>query len=1829
MIDSPAATAPNPSRPLALVASKLPAWVSGTRPDEHRHMRKAAANPEKGFAEACQAHPAIARQLIEAYGAQRKAEAEVRALLAPLPALKPFASTMLGAEIRKRFELDLDVTATYLLNVSKAAAYKGLMNGDPFDTSDRAVKRATQSLLDSALQNFEVAEAQPGGLEAGGNPSLILDSNKVSIVGSPARQIEIVPEAFAAMVRDLDIGGQYQALVDAAIAGEAAHGALRRAEQATLSLQVHLAYLRGAIDGATHEVLTQLASQGHANYQGQPVLCSHITLLHATLTGAVAFGIAAAGTTVSGKFPPPTFPYGGWVVLYLPGTPAPLTVHASRQQAEAFLLEQLPVFRSAEALQLVPERDKSVFLSKLQDTLEPYTWNPAKGYQERMKDPDAWVSLHLQPFTQPLLDELASQRQQRLKDDAAFHAVSTAAEDEKTAAKRWAYFESLALNALNIGAFFIPALAPLMLGLTVLQLGHEVFEGLADWADGEREQAFGYLMDVVENLALIGALGATTGAGAKPAIEKIPVETPSFIEELKPVELPGGDVRLWHRDLRPFAHDIVLPAGLKPDQFGLYHHQGKTWLPIEEKTYAVSSTNAEHRLIHPARPHGYQPKLHHNGAGAWLHELDQPQEWRGMQLFRRLGHLAGEFDARSASQILRVSDTDESVLRRILSENQRLPALLEDTLQRFELDRQVSQALPEAGISARNAAFETRYRQLATTDAGIIQRVYPGLPTAITNELLRNATAAEQLSLAGGKVPLRIAEEIRHYQQQVRLARAYEGLYLDSVRNWDTDRLIAHTLEQLPGWPTDTRLELHQRGYWPSQQHSIGPVQARTIKAISSTDAGYIVHHAAQAEAAANVHPDLYAALCEALPDAMASLGAVDEAGLRQQVQNAPLLPRNALRQVLGMQTVSPGFRSPMRLADGRLGYPLSGGHSAAPGDVSRQTLLDAIEASGLPQHTRRAAEHILRIVTIGRTRLQALEHLQLLSEQRDTLQSRLNDWSEAISPATDQAAGDYHTLREAIMQHWYDTALEQSLEHTAELRIQRVPLADIPLNLPDFFSAQVHSLSLLDLPSGTLAGWAQHERLLRRLLRQMPHIQSLEISRPYDPRATPSSFLFSIPTITENLPALNRLTLTNQNIALSEGDLNLLAGLGQLRHLDLSGNRLAQNNSPSFHELTLDYLGLDQMQLSQWPIGIGSDALGRIGHLSLRNNNLRSLPAFLLNEAETLPGPPVISLQGNSINESHLQRLLLNERAETASITVDQSAELSDRLARMRNERQQMRDAIDGWAQASSSSNPLTQSVLADRQRIEIAITGFWERQEQGLEFLRLQLEDVAVAHFPSRLPVFFGERVRAMTLTRLSGSAAELDALLQRFPNITRLTIDAHQAATSSLASALVRLPQLTHLEFCNMGLEVDQGMLEIFARLDRLTSLDLSGNRVGSIAQVPARLSANLQSLGLTNMNLHSWPSWCDSLLPLELLDLSSNNITELPEHILSNLNNPMPISSISLFDNPLPLETILRVRTFSGSQHSYSFALDIPGDLMFVDSSSEGSLDHPHFPLLGDDTPRLEDWMLGSEAQNEALQDCWSQLEGSDLLRLAGRLHNAAPYVDPNTRASFSERVRMMLVIAASNETERPVMEGIASAALPDPQTGSQTCHDGALQEFNNIELYLMGQRLLVEAGDTLHTLRRRLLQLFRIEQLELLANQRSGSGDLVSVRLAYRRELARELDLPIADSMRFRGAANLARDELSSVLEKVRTRERGSALIDYMLANKDWTMRLRGEFAERFAEIETRFRLRVLELANADYPLQEELGLQQELQREKAQEEQELLRDLTIAQVNNN
>ncbi|WP_353853258.1 DUF6543 domain-containing protein [Pseudomonas sp. BCRC 81390] len=1779
---------------------------------------------------AIQRQPDVAKAWQEEHARHREHHANVQKLFEHLPDLETYASEMLTKAIKQRFGLDLDVRNTYLVD-ARMIDTKGALDGR------QAVKRATRSLLQCALHNFDQASAAERGMDAPGallNRSVILDHRQFMGTVPITNTVSITAEAFADLCRTLDIGGKYHELVHAiyypaatsALSADQAalrvYQTLGNAEVSAFRQSLHFARLKGDISPAFYSAaLSMPADQPPST--NSPVTFGLLNLWETELTGIVVMQLNASGP--------------GPVGLYTPGDNiSPLkefaTWDALQAEFSARLNDNIHYLD-----QHIGERDKASVSMRLRERLTPLDWS-IRGLNEPVADPHAALYPVARSFTYAFQGVMAFQKAERHEKDVLFHATPTEIVDRRTALAHREMIAGRLLMALNIAGFFVPGLGEAMLTLCVAQLAYEVYEGIEAWENDERDTAYRYLVDVIENVAVMAALSAAAKAikGAKgqpgaevetplveePGVLPVPVETPSFIEELEDVEMPDGQVRLWKPDLAPYRCNEVLPENLEANSLGLRQHQGKLWLETHGDRYIVEqiATTGEYRLQHPGGPRRYSPPVRHNGAGAWVHVTERPATWTGTTLLRRIGHLSADFDEPTLQQIIEISGIHEDVLRRVLVENQRLPALLEDTLQRFKLDK-VTRQLPDHSLWP--TTFNRRYDRLPLAKAPgaeAIRWFYPKLPTAIANELVRNASTSEQQMLHAGKVPLRMAEEIRVYQQQIRLTRAYEGLYLDCVQTWDSDRLIMHSLHQLPGWPTSVRLELRQQRFWPFQSAVIGPADALSSSTISCINAGYLTHAESMTPLA-----NLYTALFQALPEAMQQVGVRDAEELRRLLQQSPL-SRESLREVLGMRPVRPGYRSPMRLADGRIGYPLSGGQPSAPA-FSRQTLLDAVAATGLPAHTRRSAEHILMIVASrGRTQAQVLERLQELLEQRQELQSRLDDWYEGISPGSDQAMLEHQNVRDTIMQHWYDSALEEGPQHSAQLVFSQVSLADIPMNLPEHFTARVRRLRLDDLRSGSSAGWAQHERLLQRLLAQLHNLEELEITRDYNQRATPSPFLYSIGPIAQCLPGLRALTLTNQNIPINARQLTELAGLPELRYLDLSGNRFAQNDRPSLDALSLDNLGLDDMQLNQWPIGLGSETLGRIGHVSLRNNNLRSLPAFLLNNPDSALSHTVISLEGNDINGDHLQRLLLNESRHDSHINVDRSPEVSERLERIRNERQQLREAIDGWAQASSSSTQLTPAIVEDRQRIANAINQFWENQERGLRYLRLHLADVSLANFPRRLPAFFLERVNALTLSGASGSTEQLDELLGRFPNITRLIIDGHVDATQTLVSALARLPRLNVLEFRNMGLEIDQAMLEAFGRLRNLTLLDLSGNRMGVITDVPTSLVTSLTSLSLSNMGLQTWPAWCERLLPLELLDLSSNNISQLPDSVLHNLENPMPISSIALFDNPLALDTVLRLRAYSESQHSFTFALDTD-NLLLTDTSSEGSLlDHPHFPLAGDDTPRVELWALGNEAQNEALRDCWETLQrlddGANLLRLAGRLRNAAPYVDPLSQAAFCERVRMMLVIAATHDEMRPTMSVMAAEALPDPVTGAQTCHDGALQAFNNIELYIMNNRVLTDAGDTLQALFRRLRQLYRMGQLEVLASQRTAPGDHVSVRLAYRRDLASELDLPIADRMRFRSAAQLAKGELDSVLEQVRGRESSDAFMQYLMTNQNWTERLRIEHAERFARIVERFGERVQELSALDLPLQQELALQQGLQDDKDQEEKELLQDLT-------
>lgn len=1825
-----------------LIAGKIAPWMRQASADTHRELRAASKVPIPWFEQACQTAPLAARTLVEDYARYRTHESQVTARLDTLPTLESFARAQLTAGIKARFGLDLDVDKTYLFNTGKAVTYQQYMQGDPILGAMRAFRMATQSLLHCAMQNFEAYEAQANGQNGAGLPAAVLDSNQFLGPWPLGKEVAISAHEFAALCRELDIGGQYQRLIDklyTANEGESADqvwATFSDTERCAFLLEVDRAFLAKKIDLPLREALSSLARDGQCEYLGSPLRCAFIEAFGSRIEGALMIGLVPFAERLL-SYDPIHLPFKNVLLTYLPGAPDPLAVHATGQAVQTHVREQFWAWDVPTLLTRIRASERSDFLQKLLDCLNPPDWNTVKmfpghlgGEVQRARDPNAWVPLTLQAFNRPLIDELVAGKRQQLRDDAQFHAVPTAIEDQKSAARRWAYFSQLAMNAINLGAFFIPGLGQLMMGLSVAQLSYELFEGLESWADGERDQAVGYLLDVIENVAFTAALGAAGSRPGIPAVERIPVETPSFIEELKTVTLPDGSTRLWKPDLLPFAHDIVLPAGLEPDEFGLYYHEGKTWLALEDRFFELGSDAQKgvHYLVHPHKPSSYQPPLQHNGAGAWLHELDQPRSWTRMTLFRRAGPLSGQFDEATAQHILQVSDIHEDALRRIVSENQRLPALMEDSLTRFDLDRQIRETQPDATPQQLHEAFADQYAQSpqpSMPEARTLHSRYPRLPTSVVEALVRDASSAERQALADGQIPLQVAHEVRGYQQQVRLARAYEGLYLDCPRNDDSDRLILHSLPHLSGWPADLALSLELRQSWPSHLDTIGPNDAPVHRHIISTRNGYLMMPG-PGTAPASMHPSLHQALFETLtPAQRQSLDIDTPQALRQRLRQAPPLPRAALRQVLGLREIHPGYRSPLRLADGRFGYPL-GGMGGMRGNITRRALLAQIQQVGLDQALSRSAEQLLTALeNAGLNRSDIRSRLREILVQRDALQSDLQDWRAHLSAMPEPPQIDFDRLHNALQEHWYERALPELNRREPVLRLHNLSLSHFPLDLPAFFRESISHLVLQQPLLDLVPGWTQRSRHITRFLRQFPNLRSLEMYGPVQPDA----FVFAIPVIAEHLPRLESLTLMDLNIEVCALDIASLRGLAHLRSLNLAGNRWRLSSPPDFSRLSLDTLILDRMDLGQWPEALGINALQRIGELAMRENGLRLLPAFLLENRLDLARHPTISLQGNDIIGEHLQRILLNEDGRAPLFDVDVSDILNARLARYRQQRQVIHDILDNWANASGSSSSPDATITVQRNRIGDAINTFWRHQEQGIQHAPLRLEEVDLANFPMRLPSFLEERVLSLTLSQVTGTTEQLAALLQRFANVTELNIDGQVNADSNLTSALLQRPGLMDVGLRNMDLEINDALLATLAGLEHLRSLDLSGNRMGNVGTPPAALQP-LRRLDLNDMALREWPDWVNQLLPLDVLELSGNELTELPPFVLSNLESRFPISSIALYGNPLSNETITRARGSSDSQRSFTFAMDLPHDiqeLYWSDEEIEQGHLHIPVPVAVEGEPSAADWLHASVDENNGLQSAWEGLEENGqapyLLELIGRLRQTGVYTNPLLRTELCRRVRRVLAIALNNAQQRYLFNLIAEDQLSQPHP---TCKDGILLLFQSIEMLIANQRIIDTASDTPEGMYRELRRLFRVQELDEYAISKAAGRDEAEVRLAFRLNLNEDLALGLPpDEMSFASCADLKQPEVLAARTEIQRAEHGEPFLLFAIQQEGWRRYLRHQHADRFEAIEQDYQARVLALPDAfpGTPI-EHLGAEYKaLENDKASRENELIRELTI------
>lgn len=552
-----------------------------------------------------------------------------------------------------------------------------------------SIPPATQSLLEAAMQNFTADEETADGFPAG---------SVVSVDSAPQGIDGLTPQAFAKVCRKLDLGKRYQEHFEQvfglrdkdgnAVVGSRVTEDIGTLKKLLLQLDVNLALAKKHITPAGGETLQRLidangvVSAQTLHYRNQPLIMQGIEIRDSCIWGVVVFSLRSIETHPN-----------EWCLVYMPGEPdRPVYDYPSFASFKEYLTLKLSV-----------KRYKDYFANSLDEDNKVDFF---KAYADK-RDLGTIKAL---PITVSLVDFMVQSHLGKLQIDARKLVVPTTDVDEDTRKKRLLNYLEVSVTVASLAGFFIPVLGQLMMGVAVGQLLGEVYEGVEDWGQGDRQEALAHLLSVAENIVLMGAT-----AGGQKIIASLVKKTvrahPEFFAGFAAILDPAGKARLWRPQLAAYAQSIPQTATALIDAKGLFHVRGMTFGRIGDLLYAGqhSAESKTWRLEHPTRKTAFAPELQEGVEGGWRHPAEEASQWAGSgyTLKRIDPTLAGVEDLR-LDMMRRLTQTPYDELHRTFEENLSLPPRLRDTIERFSLERRVHDFI--ADMQAGNAR-STRYTQ--------------------------------------------------------------------------------------------------------------------------------------------------------------------------------------------------------------------------------------------------------------------------------------------------------------------------------------------------------------------------------------------------------------------------------------------------------------------------------------------------------------------------------------------------------------------------------------------------------------------------------------------------------------------------------------------------------------------------------------------------------------------------------------------------------------------------------------------------------------------------------------------------------------------------------------------------------------------------------------------------------------------------------------------------------------------------------------------------------------------------------------------------------------
>ncbi|AWY39501.1 hypothetical protein DKY63_06120 [Pseudomonas putida] len=636
-----------------------------------------------------------------------------------------------------------------------------------------------------------------------------------------------------------------------------------------------------------------------------------------------------------------------------------------------------------------------------------------------------------------------------------------------------------------------------------------------------------------------------------------------------------------------------------------------------------------------------------------------------VELLRGVGAPAGTFSDEVLAQIGKVSAIDDDMLR--LMQAGRAPTpLLADTIDRFRIDQEV------AGLSDPSATpaelFNRRYQALQKSEhkwVQLFQRQYPGLPKSAVEQMLDrygidfssppDAAQARQLFS-------QLDSKARQYQQHVRLNRAYEGLYLRSISNPETDTLALHSLKNLPGWPKGLRIEIRDSSIARQLLDRSGPLDTLDCRVVIRSGAGYLpATHSTESSATT----DIYEAVASLLSaDERSALGLIPSSPgneLKLKVSDRPLL-RSELMLGLGrMDSGLPFEASGLRGG----GYPDTPEGAALTQEMMRLQLKDIY-----PEFSSNEVDEILQRAGSG-----AQAHIDHLRQQLQQLHTDLESW-------LDQVAQDIHDMDVPFLQigdpgtedltfaeiasrnvEILQDTMEYELETRGELADELISIfekrsprpnshysgdhvAGFTMNMSheDFHRLPDLNVRFNDVVGLNLGSFHVFEReTLNGFLERFPNLRTLNLEQT-DLRLPDinGQLVSALPPAIPQLQHLTSLNLRTTQLTFQGAEAGQLAQLTNLQSLDLGNNPLGA--PPVVIGMSqLRVLRLDDTQITSCPIGIMDQPY--LDALDLRNNRIHRVPQSVLNQAVARDR---VLLWGNPITDEDTLRRLVSHRENT-----------------------------------------------------------------------------------------------------------------------------------------------------------------------------------------------------------------------------------------------------------------------------------------------------------------------------------------------------------------------------------------------------------------------------------------------------------------------------------------------------------------------------------------------------------------------------------------------------